>query len=144
MDRRQTSGKRRGAGRPRLLQVGGISHRPRERLIRGFPLRFLNHGGDGRAHRPVAHDLAEGAERSQVRRGVQVGSTRVRNLANPGYFGMVVEDFSRKEVNFAGEQHAHDQGMRPILEPVFSSLSQPNRRAPSGFRLKLPRNLCQL
>ena len=124
MDMRQNSGKRRGAGQQRLRQAGGISHGSREKLIRGFSLRLLHHGWHSRAHRTIAHDLAKWTERIWILRGVQVGSTRVRNLANPDYFCVVVKNFGTKEMNFAGEQHPHHQGLGPILVSIFSSVSQ--------------------
>jgi hypothetical protein len=77
--------------------------------------------------------LAEGAERIQVLRGVQVGSTMVINLANPDYFRVVVKNFGTKEMHFTRQQHAHHQGLRPILVPIFPAASQPHRRAPSGL-----------
>jgi hypothetical protein len=46
------------------------------------------------------------------------------NLTDPGNFGMVVEDFGGEEVEFAGEQHAHHQGVHPILVAIFSPPSQ--------------------
>ena len=61
----------------------------------------------------------------------------MRHLADPCYFGMVVKNFSRKKVDFPGKQHAHHQGMGPILISMFSSVSQSNRRALSAFDLKL-------
>jgi hypothetical protein len=36
---------------------------------------------------------------------------------------MVVEDFSSIEMNLAREQRAHDQGVHPELEPIFSPAS---------------------
>ena len=37
---------------------------------------------------------------------------------------MVVKDFGSVEVNFTGEQHAHDQGMHPVpCAGIFSSVS---------------------
>jgi len=51
---------------------------------------------------------------------VQVCSSVVINLADPGNLVMVVKDFGRKEVDFTCEQHAHNQGAHPILMPIFS------------------------
>ena len=120
-----------------LRQVAGRAPRSRARLIGGFPLRLLYLGWDGRAHRAIANDLAKGADRSQILRDVQVGSTRVRNLADSGNFRMVVEDFGKEEVEFTGEQHTYHQGIGPIATSMFYGVVQANRRAPSGFRPKL-------
>ena len=48
----------------------------------------------------------------------------VLNLADPGNFVMVVKDFGSEEVDFTGEQHAHNQGAHPVLVPTFSPASQ--------------------
>jgi hypothetical protein len=48
----------------------------------------------------------------------------VLNLADPGNFVMVVEDFGREEVDFTGEQHAHHQRVYPVLMPISSPASQ--------------------
>ncbi len=51
---------------------------------------------------------------------MQVRSTAVLIVADPDIFTMVVNDFSNKEMNLTREQHAHNQGMHPKLEPILS------------------------
>lgn len=89
------------------------------RLKSAFQIRLRKHRLDGGANRTVTNDLAKGAERTGFRRGVQVSSTMVFNLADPGVFVMVVKDFSSVEMNLTREQHAHNQGMHPDLLPIF-------------------------
>ena len=67
----------------------------------------------------------------------------VLNLADPGYFRMVVEDFGRNEMNFTREQHAHDKGAHPIFVPIIPHGSQFDRQAVSRFSPKLPAMLTQ-
>jgi hypothetical protein len=55
---------------------------------------------------------------------VQVRSTLVLKLADPGNFAMVVKDFGCKEVDFTREQQAHHQGAHPVPVPMFSPASQ--------------------
>ena len=127
------SGERRRAGKERWREVGGISCLSSYRLISGFLFRLLNMRLNCGAHRAAAHDLAKGAERTELLGGVQVGSTLVLNLADPGNLGVVVKNFSSKEVDFSGEQHAHYQGMHPIFVPIFSPASQLDCRTASKF-----------
>jgi hypothetical protein len=47
----------------------------------------------------------------------------MRALADLGVFVMVVKQFSRGEMQLAGEQHAHNQGMHPEPEPEFPPAS---------------------
>ena len=42
------------------------------------------------------------------------------DLANYGVFVVVVKDLNRVEVELTREQHAHDEGMHPETEPLFS------------------------
>ena len=98
-------------------------------LIGGFAFRFLNEYLDSGAYRTIAHDLAKRAERSEIRRGMQVGSAPVLDLADPGNFRMVVEDFGGEEMNFTDEQHACDQGVHPILVSMIPQASQLDNRA---------------
>ena len=88
-------------------------------MIIAFLLRLLNRRLDRRANRAVTNNLAEGADRAEFRSGVQVRSTMVADLADPGVFVMVVKDFSSVEMNLTREQHAHNQGMHPNLLPIF-------------------------
>src|SRR5208282_2644373 len=112
------SGERRGAGKKRWREVGRISRLSSYKLKSGFPVLLLNDRLDGGANRAVTNDLAKGAERAEFRGGVQVYSTLVLNLADPGNFAMVVKDFGSKEVNFTCKQHANDQGVYPVLVPT--------------------------
>jgi hypothetical protein len=50
---------------------------------------------------------------------------------------MVVEDFGGEEMNFASEQHSHDQGVHPILVSIISQASQLDNRALIEFCLKM-------
>ena len=99
---------------------------------------LLNDRLDGGANRAVTNDLAKGAERAEFRGGVQVYSTLVLNLADPGNFAMVVKDFGSKEVNFTCKQHANDQGVYPVLVPTFSPVFQLAGLALSCFGFNLP------
>jgi hypothetical protein len=55
---------------------------------------------------------------------MQVGPARVRNLADLGvFFLMMVKNFRGVEMNLPGEQHAHNQGMRPDTESRFPPAS---------------------
>ena len=119
-----------------MREVGGISRLSSYRLKSGFLVRLLNERLDRGANRAVTNDLAKGAERAEFLGGVQVGSTMVLNLADPGNFVMVVKDFGRKEVDFTREQHAHNQGAHPVLVPIFSPASQLDGFALSWFGLK--------
>ena len=56
--------------------------------------------------------------------GMQEGATLVIKLADPCNFVVVVEDFGRKEVDFAREEYAHNQGAHPVPMPMFSPASQ--------------------
>ena len=67
----------------------------------------------------------------------------VLNLADPGYFRMVVEDFGRDEMKFTREQHAHNKGARPIFVPIIPHGTQFDRRAFSRVSPKLPPMLTQ-
>jgi hypothetical protein len=70
---------------------------------------------------------------------VQEGATLVIKLADPCNFVVVVEDFSRKEVDFAREQYAHNQGVNPVLVPKYSRTSHLSGFALSyWFGLNLP------
>jgi hypothetical protein len=62
----------------------------------------------------------------------------VPNLADPGIGIMVMKDFSSVEVNLAGEQRAHNQGMHPDLVPIFSPVSHLEEIALSWLGLNLP------
>ena len=90
------SGERRGAGKKRRREVGGILRLSSCRLISRFPVRLLDKRLDRGANRTATNNLAEGAEWSEILSGVQVGSTMVLNLADPGHLGMVVKDFGTK------------------------------------------------
>jgi hypothetical protein len=138
------SGERRGAGKQRWREVGGISRLSSYRLISGFLFRLLNMRLDCGANRAAADDLAKGTERTEFRGGVQVGSTMVLNLADPGNFTMVVKDLGRKEVDFTREQHAHKQGAHPILVPIFSPASHLEGFALTWFGFKLSAQPCLL
>jgi hypothetical protein len=50
---------------------------------------------------------------------------------------MVVKDFGRIDVDFTGEQHAHNQGAYPVLVPKFSPVSQLAGLALSWFELNV-------
>jgi len=126
------SGERRGAGKKRWREVGGVSRRSSYGLISGFPVRLLNNRLHRGANRAAANDLAKGAKGSEFLGGVQVGSTLVLKLADPGNFVMVVKNFGRKEVDFTRQQYAHNQGVYPVLVPTFSPASQLD-----GFALSL-------
>ncbi|MGA2986149.1 MAG: hypothetical protein ABSG32_20280 [Terriglobia bacterium] len=91
-----------------------------------------------RADRVATNDLAKGAEGSEFLGGVQVSSTMVLSLADPGNLVMVMKDFGRKEVDFTCEQHAHNQGAYPVLVPIFSPASQLEGFALPWFGLNLP------
>src|SRR5208337_5399061 len=132
------SGERRGAGKKRRREVGGILRLSSCRLISRFPVRLLDKRLDRGANRTATNDLAKGAERAEFLGGVQVRSTMVLNLADPGNFAMVVKDFGRKEVDFTREQHAHNQGAHPVPVPTFSPASQLEGLALSWFGLNLP------
>jgi hypothetical protein len=69
---------------------------------------------------------------------VQVGSTEVLALADPGNFGMVVKDFDREEVNLTREQHAHQEGVNPVLVPIILPAPQRNGRFLSWLGFNLP------
>ena len=118
-DEAKPSGQRRGAGEKGQREVGGISRLSSYRLISGFPVQFLNNRWDSGTNRAATCDLAKGADRADILGGVQVCSTGVLNLADPGNFIMVVKDFGRKKVNFTREQHAHHQGAHPMLVSLF-------------------------
>jgi len=92
-------------------------------LIGGFPIGFGKGGLNRRANRTTPGNLAERAERTDFRSGVQVRSTMVRNLASYGVLLVVVKDFSGKKMKLGGEQHTHNQGMHPEPESVFSPAS---------------------
>jgi len=47
----------------------------------------------------------------------------VSDLANHGVLLVVVKDLSGVKMKLAGKQHAHNQGMHPEPEPVFSPAS---------------------
>ncbi len=64
---------------------------------------------------------------------MQVRSTTVLNVADPDIFTMVVNDFSNIEMNLTREQHAHNQGMHPELEPILSPAFHLDRFALSWF-----------
>ena len=68
---------------------------------------------------------------------MQVGSAPVLDLADPGNFRMVVEDFGGEEMNFADEQHACNQGVHPIIVSMISQASQLDNRALIEFCLKM-------
>ncbi len=62
----------------------------------------------------------------------------VLNLADPGNFGMVVKNFGGEEVDLTREQHAHHQGINPVLVPRFSPTSQLAGHTLSWFGLNPP------
>ena len=97
---------------------------PSYRLIIRFLDRLLNMRLDCGADRAAANDLAQGAERTEFLGGVQVGSTVVLNLADPGNFVMVVKNFGGEEVDFTRKQHAHHQGVHPVIVPTSSPAPQ--------------------
>jgi hypothetical protein len=74
---------------------------------------------------------------------VKIGSTPVRNLANLGVFIVMVKDFSRVEMKLASEQHAHNQGMHPEPESVFSPASHVADFAFPGSEPKRPAKALQ-
>ena len=113
-------------------------------LKRGFPIYLLNDQAGRGTDRAVANDLAEWAEGGELRASVQVTSALVLNLAEPCSFAMLVKDFGRKKVDFTCEQHAHDQGARPVVVPIFSPASHLNDLALSGLVFKLLALPCQL
>jgi len=82
--------------------------------------RRLNRG----ANRAAPSDLAERTERAGLLGGVQIHRPLVPELANPHDFVMVMEDFSRKEMEFASQEYAHHQGAHPTLVPKASPSSQ--------------------
>ena len=94
-----------------------------ERLKGGFPFWLGKCGLHRGANRTTANNLAERADRADFRGGVQVAATMMRALADLGVFVMVVKQFSRGEMQLAGEQHAHNQGMHPEPEPEFPPAS---------------------
>jgi hypothetical protein len=61
----------------------------------------------------------------------------VLNLADPGNLVMVVKDLGSKEVNFTCKQHAHDQGLHPVLVPTFSPPSHLDTFPLSWFGFRL-------
>ena len=101
-------------------------------------VRLRGHRLDRGANCAITRDLAEGAERSKILGGVQVGSTMVGNLADPCAFVMMVKDFGSEEVDFTREQHPHNQGMYPELVSIISPASQLDRFSLSKFGFKLP------
>jgi len=112
-------------------------------LKRGFPIYLLNDQAGRGTDRAVANDLAEWAEGGKLLASVQVTSALVLNLAEPCSFAMLVKDFGRKKVDFTCEQHAHDQGARPVVVPVFSPESHVDDLALSGLVFKLSAQPCR-
>jgi hypothetical protein len=113
------SGERRTAGEPRLRDFEGISRLLTYKLITGLQVLFLKGQLNCGANRAAPHDLAKGAERSAVLRSVEIRSAMVLNLAEPDNFRVVVKKFGGVDVNFAREQHAHDQGAYPVAVPMI-------------------------
>ena len=120
----KVSGERRAAGKKRRCEVGGISYLSGYWEISGFLVWLLNNRLDRGANRTAANDLAKGAEWSGLLGGVQVRSAMVLNLAEPDDFVVVVKDLRRVEVDFTGEQQAHNEGPYPRLVPIFTPTSQ--------------------
>jgi hypothetical protein len=93
---------------------------------------------DRGSNRIAPNDLAQGAERSEFLGGLQGRSTLVLKRADTGNSAaMVVKDFGRIDVDFTGEQHAHNQGAYPVLVPKFSPVSQLAGLALSWFELNV-------
>jgi hypothetical protein len=114
------SGERRGAGKKRWREVGGVSRQSSYRLISVFPVWLLNERLHGGASRAATNNLAEGTERAEFLGGVPACSTTMLKLADPCNFAMVVKDLGTKEVDFTRQQHAHDQGAQPIIVPILA------------------------
>jgi len=62
----------------------------------------------------------------------------VLNLADSGGFGMVVKDLGGEKVDYTREQHAHHQGVNPVLVPRFSPASHLRDFALSCLEFNLP------
>ena len=114
-----------------------ISDRSSYRLIARVPDGRRNKRRSRRADRSAPSDLAKRTERIGFLSGVQIGPTLVLNLAYPCHFAVVMKDLGRKEVDFTREQHAHQQGMHPVIVPTFSPTSQVDGFALFGPEVKL-------
>ena len=88
-----------------------------------LPVRCRNNRLHRRANRTVADNLAQRANGTVYPSSVQIATPTVRSFAPPGDFVMMVKDFSSVEMKLAGEQHTDNQGMHPVLEPVFPPAS---------------------
>jgi hypothetical protein len=95
-------------------------------------LWLLQYRLHGRSNGTITNNLAKGTERNKILGGVQVGTTLVLNLTDPCYFFMVVKYLGGKKVEFTHEQHAHYQGVNPVLLPVSPPTPDLN-----GFALSL-------
>jgi len=73
-------------------------------LKSGFPVRSLNNRLDRGTDGTAPHDLAQRAERGEFLGGLQGCCTLALKLADAGNSAvMVVKDFGRVDVDFAGE-----------------------------------------
>lgn len=107
----------------RQCEIGGVMRLASYKLIGGLVVKFRERGLHRGANRTASGNLAERAERTDTRVGVEVRSTMMRNLASYGVLLVVVKDFSGKKMKLGGEQRTHNQGMHPEPEPVFSPAS---------------------
>jgi len=84
----------------------------------------LNGGRQAGANRTRASKLAQGAEWMNSLGGVQVRPTAVLEWVNPPALVVVMEDFSKEEVDHGGEKHSHKQGAYPASMRGMSCSSQ--------------------
>ena len=79
------------------------------------------------ANRVTASDLAERAEGADILAGMQVCSPVQRSAANTRRSLVVVKNFNREELDFAGERQADNKCLHPVSVSRFAKPSQVDR-----------------
>ena len=96
-------------------------------------MRLPEEGLGAGANRVTASDLAERAERADILAGMQVRSPFDRSTTNTRTNLVVVKNFNREEMDFAGERQADNKCVHPVSVSRFAKPSQVDRS------LSLPR-----